>query len=329
MSFTTTIGRIEPAEARTQNGLVRVRFVAGTQSGTATITAFSGGASGRLENLRIGTAAAERVVLTASPQTLGCTGGTSQVSARVEDLSGAPVTGVPVNFSTNAGQLSAATAQTDSSGVARTQLTTTREATISANVAGRTAEATVRLNPRTGISISGPTTAVSAGVPTTFTVNVGSDAIITNVEVNFGDGRVLPLGSISGSTTVQHTYTEAGSYTVRAIARDPSGCDEQVATSLTILPGQPPGVTVTASNNRPTVNETVVLTANVTGATSTIQRYEWTFGPGADRPSAVTTGNQVTVSWSTPGTKVITVTVIQSVGPSGNGSTTVTVVPGF
>jgi len=234
-----------------------------------------------------------------------------------------------VNFSTNAGQLSAATAQTDSSGVARTQLTTTREATISANVAGRTAEATVRLNPRTGISISGPTTAVSAGVPTTFTVNVGSDAIITNVEVNFGDGRVLPLGSISGSTTVQHTYTEAGSYTVRAIARDPSGCDEQVATSLTILPGQPPGVTVTASNNRPTVNETVVLTANVTGATSTIQRYEWTFGPGADRSSAVTTGNQVTVSWSTPGTKVITVTVIQSVGPSGNGSTTVTVVPGF
>ena len=31
VSFTTTIGRIEPREARTQNGEVRVRFVAGGQ----------------------------------------------------------------------------------------------------------------------------------------------------------------------------------------------------------------------------------------------------------------------------------------------------------
>src|SRR6188508_1874453 len=56
VSFTTTIGRIEPSEARTNNGQVRVRFFSGTQSGTATITAFSGGASGKLENLKVGSA---------------------------------------------------------------------------------------------------------------------------------------------------------------------------------------------------------------------------------------------------------------------------------
>ena len=44
VSFTTTIGRIEPSEARTNNGQVRVKFIAAGQSGTATITAFSGGA---------------------------------------------------------------------------------------------------------------------------------------------------------------------------------------------------------------------------------------------------------------------------------------------
>ena len=65
MSFTTTIGRIEPREARTNNGEVRVRFFAGGQSGTATITAYSGGASGRIENLLVGSAAAERVTLSA------------------------------------------------------------------------------------------------------------------------------------------------------------------------------------------------------------------------------------------------------------------------
>ena len=32
VSFTTTLGRIEPSEARTQNGQVRVRFIASNQS---------------------------------------------------------------------------------------------------------------------------------------------------------------------------------------------------------------------------------------------------------------------------------------------------------
>src|SRR5262245_38375031 len=45
VTFTTTIGRIEPAEARTNNGQVNVRLISGTVSGTATITAYSGGAS--------------------------------------------------------------------------------------------------------------------------------------------------------------------------------------------------------------------------------------------------------------------------------------------
>src|SRR4030095_1626379 len=57
VSFTTTIGRIEPSEARTTNGQVKVRFIPGGQSGTATITAYSGGASGKIENLLVGMAA--------------------------------------------------------------------------------------------------------------------------------------------------------------------------------------------------------------------------------------------------------------------------------
>ena len=116
VSFTTTLGQIQPTEARTQNGQVRVKFIAGSQSGTATITAFSGGASGKLENLRIGTAAAERVLITATPQALSCQGGTSQIEARVEDVSGAGVAGVPVSFSTTTGQLNPATSNTDAGG---------------------------------------------------------------------------------------------------------------------------------------------------------------------------------------------------------------------
>jgi len=322
VSFTTTIGRIEPREARTRNGEVRVRFIAGGQSGTAVITAYSGGASGKIENLKVGTAAVERVLVTATPQTLGPAGGTSEVAARVEDINGAGLPGISVNFVADTGQLNPATAVTDQSGVARTTLTTSRQTKVTVNVAGKTAEVNVALQPRTGISIAGPTTTVSAGLPATFTVNVGSTANVRDVVVDFGDGTQQSLGSISGSTTVQHTYVTAGTYTVRATATEASGATESVATSVTILPAQPPGVTITASNSNPTVNQIITLTATVSGATSTILAYQWDFGDGT---TATTTGPQITKSYSTPGTKVIRVTVVQAVGPSGQGQTTVDV----
>lgn len=322
VSFTTTIGRIEPSEARTQNGQVRVKFIATGQSGTATVTAFSGGASGKIENLLVGTAAAERVLISASPQTLGPAGGSAQIAARVENVAGAGVVGVPVTFSTNAGTLSASSAVTDDEGVARTTLNTTRESTVTANVAGKTAEITVGLNPRTGVTIGGPTTPVSAGIPASFTVGVGSSANVRDVTVDFGDGTRRSFGALSGSTTVQHTYTSPGTYTVTALATEASGFTEQVGTSVTILPAQPPGVIITPSTTTPTVGQTVTLTATVSGATSTIQRYEWDFGDGT---SAVTTGPQTTKSWSSVGTKVIRVTVVQAVGPSGQGQATVDV----
>jgi hypothetical protein len=327
VSFTTTIGRIEPREARTQNGEVRVKFIADGQSGTATITAYSGGASGTLENLRVGSAAVERVLITATPQTLGPAGGTSEIAARVEDPSGRALPGVQVNFVADAGTLSAASATSDSEGIARTRLTTSRPAKVTANVAGKTAEVTVGLNPRTGISIAGPTTPVSAGVPTTFTVNVASTANVTNVVVDFGDGDTQQLGAISGSTPVQHTYEEAGTYNVRATATEASGFSESVGTAVTILPGQPPSVVVTVSNNNPSVGEVVTVTATVSGNTSTILRYEWNFGAGAIPASATTTGNRTSVSWVSTGTKVITVTVFQATGPSGDGLTAVVVRP--
>jgi adhesin/invasin len=334
VSFTTTIGRIEPSEARTNNGQVRVKFIAGGQSGTATITAFSGGASGKLENLKVGTAAAERVLVSASPQTLGPNGGTSTITARVEDASGFGLSGVPVTFTTEAGTLSSSSALTDGTGTATTILTlttttnATRSAKVTANVAGKTADVTVTLNPRTGVTLAGPTSAVSAGVPATFTVGVSTSANIRNVTLNFGDGEQRSLGALSSaSTTIQHTYIEAGTYTVSATATDVSGFSETVSTAVTILPGQPPAVIITASNNNPSVGETVIFTATVSGATSTVLRYEWNFGANAVPPTADTTGNRATASYTATGTKIITVRVVQATGPSGDGQTAIVVKP--
>jgi adhesin/invasin len=327
VSFTTTIGRIEPAEARTSNGQVKVRFIAAGQSGTATITAYSGGASGKIENLLVGTAAAERVIVTASPQTLSASGGTTVVSARVENTAGLGVTGVPVNFTSDAGTLSAATANTDASGVASVTLNTTRKSTITANVAGKTATVIVDLNPRTGLVITAPTTAIAAGQPASFTFAVGAAANIREVTVNWGDGSSQSLGAISGTATASHTYTEPGTYTVRATAIDTSGFSETVSSTITVLPAQPPSVQVTPSNLNPLVGETIIVRAQVLGNTSSIIRYDWSFGSDASTPTISTTSNQVPVSWKNalPATKVISVTAVQAVGPSGDGIATVTV----
>jgi PKD repeat protein len=326
ISFTTTIGHIEPQEARTHNGQVSVRLIIGTQSGTATVTAYSGGASTTLQ-IKVGSAAVDHVLVTASPQTLGPSGGTSTISARVENASGAGVPGVPVTFTADAGSLAPPIATTDDSGVATTILTTSQKATVTANVAGKTATVAVGLNPRTGITITAPTTSVSAGVPASFTVGVASTANVRNVTVDFGDGTSTSLGAISASTTVQHTYTVEGTYDVKATAVDASGFSEQVATSVTILPGQPPSVTITASNSNPSVGETVIFTAQVSGATSTVVRYEWNFGANAIPATAATTGNRATASYTATGTKVITVTVVQATGPNGDGTTTIIVKP--
>ena len=327
VSFTTTIGRIEPREARTNNGQVTVTFYADGQSGAATITAFSGGASGKLENLAVGTAAIDKVLLTVSPQTLPPSGGTATVQARAENAAGVPLSGLTVSFSTDNGNLSSTSVVTDANGIATTVLNTTRQAKVTANVAGKTAEATVTLNPRTGVTISGPTTPVSAGVPATFTVGVSGTANIRDVIVDFGDGESRSLGAISGSTSIQHTYDEAGSYPVRATALEASGFTEQVGTAITILPGQPPSVIITASNNNPSVGETVIFTATVSGATSTIQRYEWDFGSGAVPATATTTGNRASATYTSTGTKIITLRVIQASGPSGEGQTAIVVKP--
>jgi PKD domain-containing protein len=327
VSFTTTIGRIEPAEARTSNGQVRVRFISSSQSGTATITAFSGGASGKLENLRVGSAAAERLIVSATPQTLPPSGGTTTILARVEDVAGSGVPGVAVSFTTDTAALSSSSATTDQTGTASITALITRTAKVTANVAGKTAEVTINLNPRTGITLAGPTTPVSAGVPATFTVGVAATANIRDVTISFGDGASQSLGAISGSTSIQHTYTQENTYTVRATATEASGFTEQVSTSITILPGQPPAVTITASNNSPSVGETVIFTATVSGATSTILRYEWNFGRAAVPPTASTTGNRATASYLSTGTSIITVRVIQASGPEGEGQTAITVRP--
>jgi hypothetical protein len=141
ITFTTSLGTIEPAVSTTDNsGRAVVTFKAGSANGTATITAISGGASVSAANavkIAIGSAAVGRVNVSASPATIPAIGGSSTIIANVVDINGNPLTSTLVNFSTTAGSLSSTAVNTDQNGVAQTQLTTSLQATITASVGGQ------------------------------------------------------------------------------------------------------------------------------------------------------------------------------------------------
>ena len=127
VTFTTTLGTLDPREAVTSNGQAVVTLRAGTESGTAEIGAFSG--SARTEApvmILIGGAAAAAVTVSANPAAVPPTGDTVTILAAVTDASGNRLTGVPVSFTSSAGTLASATVITDSTGEARTTLTTDR-----------------------------------------------------------------------------------------------------------------------------------------------------------------------------------------------------------
>jgi hypothetical protein len=137
VTFTTTLGRIDPLDARTQNGKVTVKLSGDGRSGTATITAFSGGAISEQLTLPIGSAAAETVTVRAEPGRLPPGGGSTQIIALVRDAAGNALSGASVAFTASSGNLSSGVAVTDGNGEARTTLTTGRETTITAAVVPR------------------------------------------------------------------------------------------------------------------------------------------------------------------------------------------------
>ena len=103
VTFTTTLGSVEPREVRTNDGKATARFVASSTSGKATIRAFSGSAQSEALELSVGAAAATRVVLNVTPGSLPVGGGTVTITATVNDENGNRLPGVPVTFTSSSG----------------------------------------------------------------------------------------------------------------------------------------------------------------------------------------------------------------------------------
>jgi Bacterial Ig-like domain (group 1)/PKD domain len=316
VSFTTTLGRIEPSEARTHNGQVSVRLISGGSSGTATVTAFSGGASASTQ-LKIGTAAAGRITVTTTPQALGANGGNVTVTATVTDDGGGALGGVPVTFSTDKGSITPSTATTDSNGVATATLTTTATAKITATAGAQSGTATVNVNARSLASFTATPTSTTAGAPLTFSVTPTAGANISNVRVDFGDGEQRNLGAITGATTFPKTYSSSGTFTATATATDASGDAGALQTTVII---SSLAVGLTAAPNPTFVGVPTTFSASVPAGTA-VDHYVFTF---SDRSPVTTTNPSTNVTFTSRGLKTVRVDVF-GVGGGQIGSNSLTI----
>jgi PKD repeat protein len=312
--FTTTLGFLDPAEARTSGGRATVRLNAGPASGLAQVRAFSGGAQAEALEIRVGAAAATQVTVSATPSAVGANGGTVEILAVATGENNQRLPGVPVNFGTSAGVLSNPTVITDANGEARTQLTTTREAIVTATIGSVSATTTVRVTSRPIITLTGPTTAIGEGETTTFTVNVQTQANsdpVRDVVIDFGDGDRRSLGALTGSRTIQKVYARKGTYQVTVTVFDTGGDTTTASTTVTVEE-RVVNVTLTASPANPPVNTLVQFTATATG--TNVVSYNWNLGDGDTR---VTTGPTTSKVYSTPGRRRVTVEVVNAAGQRG------------
>ena len=312
VTFTTTLGSFAPgATAQTKNGSATVTFLAGTQSGTASIVAMSGsatstptttGSTTTALTIKIGAAAAASISLSANPVNVPASGGTSTITATVFDANDNVLPGVSVNFTTTAGTVSPSTATTNSSGRATTTLTTSAAATVSATAGGGiTTAPTVQVGvvAAPAVSISGPSAAQTAGQPTTFTVGVTPSTgggTITDVRVDFGDGNSQDLGTLTGTgISVSHTYSSAGTYVATLSVTDSTGQVTKESTSVTVTAAVPISITVAVTSPTTTpythpivIGFTATVASNGSVSAPSIDHYSWNFGDG--NTTTTTTG---------------------------------------
>jgi PKD repeat protein len=291
----------------------------------------------------------------------GAAGGTVSVSARVQDVTGATLPQIAVDFTTDVGTFSATPVRTDETGIARTTLSAPAgSAQLRASASG-VASPMVAVSvqplvtpptgppsspppppPSNGPSPTGPLTvalsapAVSVGTATAFFANV-QGAPAAEFGWTFGDGATF----VGASPSTTHTYAAIGTYATSVTVRDTFG--RVTSTSGTAVvnaaptappPSGGPGpqylVTLAASPASVNTGTATTLTAAVTLLSGATAATTFTFncgGLGATNPAAGP-GNTGSCTYTTAGTATASVTATNgTTTASGVATVTVTAAP--
>lgn len=309
--FSTDNGTLSATQVQTDAaGAARATL---TTTKTAKVTATSGSLT---KDVTIAVAAAPKGTVAASPTTINA-GQTTSITV-TPDAGNAGATSVALDFGDGSTQsLGAVVGAKSVSHTYSTAGTYNVIATFTdGNQDSSTAAATVTVGARVvnTVSVTVPNTAVAITELALITVTptpVAGAAPTQSVRVEYGDGASDTLGLITAATQVTHSYTAAGTYTVRATLTDTAGQSSSGAALLTV---NPPSITSTSSAR------TLTFTAKPTPSAS-IARYEWTFGDSSTQNTEGT--NVVAHTYAGAGTYTVTVRIV---GTNGNTLGTATLV---
>lgn len=352
--FITSLGRVDPAEVETRNGMAVTTFFAGDASGIAEVRASSGGAgatspgtttppsgstpstpsspstASNVVQIAIGAAAVDAISIRANPSSVSTNGGTVEVIAQVIGLNGRFLPGVPVQFSATAGNLNTTSAITDENGEARVRLTTNVNTNVTATAGGKSTTAPgaaivaqpgplVTLTCAVGTSTTNCASA-SLGEIVTFTASRGATtSVIRSAVLDFGDGTRVELGALTGPVTAAHRYAAPGNYTATLTAVDVNG--ETTAATQLVDVDAPIAAALTLTRSGTTV------TARVEVSGGTVQRYDWNFGADANPSTTQTLTNETSATYTSAGLKTVTVTVRFADGRTTTSTASITIPP--
>ena len=163
----------------------------------------------------------------------------------------------------------------------------------------------------------------------------GDSTPIDTYKFDFGDGSAI-VGPQAGATA-SHTYSVAGTYTVKVTVTDTAGNSSIATTQIKVSPPDlPPSAALSVTPTRGLAP--LAVTADASGSTDTddtpIASYKFDFGDGSAAVGPQTSAI-ATHSYVLPGTYTLTVTVTDTGGKFSKTTTQVTAVgnmvanPGF
>ncbi|HLK34750.1 MAG TPA: PKD domain-containing protein, partial [Terriglobales bacterium] len=166
------------------------------------------------------------------------------------------------------------------------------------------------------------TAPASGTAPLTVTATVNctdSQAVITSIVLDWGDGTSYTPIPVQDSFQVQHTYSAAGTYNEVVTATDSLGNTGTASQGVSVAANQPPSCTLQVSPLSGAVPLTVTATGNCTDPDGDTLTTSLDWGDGT-----VTNGSSGTHTYTARGKYTIILTATDPAGLTGSAKQTVT-----
>ncbi len=311
VSFSATAGTLNATSATTVSGkaFTTLVAVAGAANLEATVTATSGGYADATVVTFMGVSLSN---MQATPAAIFANGtDKSTITIRLEDQAGVAISGETIDFTTDKGTLSAASAITSAEGIATVEL-------IAPTVAG---EATIKayygiIETRTFVSFEsiGSGSITLTANPASIPADGASSSIIT-ATIKYSDGNPVPKGTSVTFGTNLGTFSN-GTQTYTVITPDDTG-----AVSVSLIAGTTPGSARIAVS---AINVTQVIYVGIGGVAVSIALTANPTSIPADGSSSSTITATVTDSTGAPVIPGTSVTFSTDLGTFAGGGTSIT-----